>query len=66
MAKYVPSKDIGDLQPRIANVIHNTLGYSDLSIVTVIMNCVTAGAEKKKMAGMYSYSIKPFRFEGIV
>ena len=51
MAKYIPSKDLEDLKPRVANVIHKSLGYSDTSLVTVIMNCITSGHDKKRMTG---------------
>lgn len=51
MAKYVPSKDLEDLKPRVANIIHKELKFSDPSLVTVIMNCVTAGYDKKRMTG---------------
>lgn len=51
MAKYIPNKDLEDLKPRVANVIHKSLGYSDTSLVTVIMNCITSGHDKKKITG---------------
>ncbi len=57
MAKYVPSKDLEELKPRVANIIHKSLGYSDPSLVTVIMNCITSGHDKKRMTGTYVYLI---------
>lgn len=53
MAKYVPSKDLEELKPRVGNIIYKLLGYSDPSLVAVIMNCITAGHDKKRMTGMY-------------
>lgn len=52
MAKYVPSKDLEELKPRVGNIIYKLLGYSDPSLVAVIMNCITAGQDKKRMTGM--------------
>ncbi|XP_065224726.1 U4/U6 small nuclear ribonucleoprotein Prp3-like [Planococcus citri] len=49
MAKYIPNKDLEDLKPRVANVIHKSLGYSDPSLVTVIMNSITSGHDKRRM-----------------
>ncbi|XKL59109.1 hypothetical protein PGB90_000125 [Kerria lacca] len=49
MAKYVPSKDLEELNPRVGNIIYKLLGYSDPSLVTVIMNCITSGHDKKRM-----------------
>lgn len=52
MAKYIPNKDLEDLKSKVASVIHKSLGYSDSSLVTVIMNCVTSGHDKRRMTGM--------------
>lgn len=64
MAKYIPTKELEDLKPRIANVTHKLMGYSDPSLVTVVMNCITSGHDKAKMAGkaiMYVSSYKALK-----
>lgn len=48
--KYVPGKDLVELMLRVANIIRKILGFSDcdLSLVAVILNCLTVGEDKNE------------------
>jgi U4/U6 small nuclear ribonucleoprotein PRP3 len=53
MASSLSKKDIEEIKPYVDKTVQKFLGFSEPSLVTAALNCLTSGYDKRKTSSKY-------------
>jgi U4/U6 small nuclear ribonucleoprotein PRP3 len=57
MASSLSRKDIEEIKPYVDKTVQKFLGFSEPSLVTAALNCLTSGYDKRKTSSKYRTAV---------